>query len=582
MMLRYALLSLLTVVGSVSLYAQTNILFTNPDVDRIMKGQYNPQVYLPNLDPTDHDQITSQLVNNVSPDSLKAIIIKLASFKNRNTGADTVSDTEGIGAARRWVYQKFEQYSAQNQNKLQVSYHQFDQAICSVNQHRNIVAALPGADTTDHGVIIIEGHIDSRCQGVCDINCVAEGVEDNASGTALVMELARVMSGMTFNKTILFAVVIGEEQGLFGGNALAQYCRNQNIKLQAVLNNDVIGGIICGKTSSAPSCPGLNDIDSTQVRLFSSAIAFSDHKNLSRYIKMEYQDELTGKVSVPMNITIMAGEDRVGRGGDHIPFRQLGFPAMRFTSANEHGDASNGPEYDDRQHTESDILGLDTDNDAVIDSFFVDFNYLARNAVINANAAAMIAIGPKKPAFTLSPSADNKLKITVTEQTQYGQYRVGLRTGTNTEFDSLFVMNGITDSIPVELGKSYFVSVASIDENGVESLFATEKRLLINPTGVSDLSSNSKNIELLQNKPNPFDESTVIGFIAGPNYVGKNAAVEILDLQGRVIKTLQSPIREGMNEISYNHGFGAQGTYLYRLVIDGKILATRSMVFTAF
>ena len=105
---------------------------------------------------------------------------------------------------------------------------------------------------------------------------------------------------------------------------------------------------------------------------------------------MQYEEELLAHVEVPHLVTIMTAEDRTGRGGDHIPFRSAGYPAMRFTSANEHGDASNGPNYDDRQHTSDDILGLDTDNDGQLDSFFVDFNYLARNAVINANAATMI------------------------------------------------------------------------------------------------------------------------------------------------------------------------------------------------
>ncbi len=105
-----------------------------------------------------------------------------------------------------------------------------------------------------------------------------------------------------------------------------------------------------------------------------------------------------------MQVSVMAAEDRTGRGGDHIPFRQRGFSAIRFTSANEHGNASNGPGYTDRQHTSGDVLGADTNGDGEVDSFYVDFHYLGRNALINANAAVMAAYAPPPPSDVLSSS----------------------------------------------------------------------------------------------------------------------------------------------------------------------------------
>jgi hypothetical protein len=141
-------------------------------------------------------------------------------------------------------------------------------------------------------------------------------MEDNGSGTALVIELARVMSQFTFDKTIVFMTTTGEEQGLHGAEAVAFYCKFDEplIDVKAVLNNDVIGGIICGATSSEPSCPGENLIDSTQVRLFSRGNFDSPHKSLSRYIKLQYQQELLPYVQVPMLLTLMSAEDRTGRG----------------------------------------------------------------------------------------------------------------------------------------------------------------------------------------------------------------------------------------------------------------------------
>src|SRR5205085_373648 len=157
-----------------------------------------------------------------------------------------------------------------------------------------------------------------------------------------------------------------------------------NIVIKEVQNNDVIGGIICGLTSSPPSCPGAGNIDSLHVRFFSYGGFNSPHKGLARFVKLEYKEQLRSIVSVPMTLNVMTPEDRTGRSGDHVPFRSLGgFTAMRFTSANEDGDANvSNPNYSDRQHSTRDTLGADTNNDQVVDSFFVDFDYLARNAVI--------------------------------------------------------------------------------------------------------------------------------------------------------------------------------------------------------
>jgi len=185
-------------------YSQTNIISTNPLAEQIMLGNYSPSSYVSTNIINHHDSIIKGINNNVNPDSLKSSIFKLATFRNRNTGADTSSLITGIGAARKWVHSQFQLISAQNDNRLITSYLQFDQTICNVNQHKNIFAVLPGTDTIDNKVIIIEGHIDSRCVGPCDTACVAEGIEDNATGTALVIELARVMSNYTFKNTLVF------------------------------------------------------------------------------------------------------------------------------------------------------------------------------------------------------------------------------------------------------------------------------------------------------------------------------------------------------------------------------------------
>lgn len=569
----------LTFFLSINSYAQaTAFLLTNPIVEQVMLGNYDPLTYSATQILNDPDTISQGILQRVNSDTLKSYILKLSTFHNRNTGSDTLSATKGFGAARNWVYSKFQEYSIINENRLLPAFFQFDQAICAVNRHKNIIAVLPGIDTTDKRIVLIEGHMDSRCEVLCDTSCLAQGIEDNATGTALVMELARVMSKYSYNHTIVFMITTSEEQGLYGAEAFADYVALKGIQIKAVQNNDVIGGIVCGVTSSAPSCPGLNDIDSTQVRLFSSGGFNSKHKQYARFSKLEYKEELLPFVSVPMTVSIMSAEDRTGRGGDHIPFRQHGYTAIRYTSANEHGNANVADTlYSDRQHTSRDTLGVDTNADMIVDSFFVDFHYLSRNAVINGNAAGMAAIGPKSPDFTVVAIGLNTVQVTITLQTGYANYRFADRTNTN-DWDSVYLMTGIIDTFTVGPAVNHYVSVASIDTNGIESLFSKEILISV-PNGIDELKK-EEGISLLQNKPNPFDESTIISVNVDKEKKYKEAYILIADINGREVKRMPVELKQGMNEVIYEHGYGANGIFNYTLMVDGKAIESRKMVFT--
>jgi hypothetical protein len=577
--MKYFILLLLVCMTGMNVNAQLVNICTNPAAEQVMLGAYDPAAYMATTVINDPVTISGGLNSRVSPDSLHAYLDVLRSFQNRNTGADTMSAITGFGAARKWVYSKFQQISAQNENRLLPAYLQFDTGICSITRHKNIFAVLPGADTSDKSVIIIEGHIDSRCAGLCDTACPAQGMEDNGSGTALVIELARVMSMYSYKHTIVFMVTTGEEQGLYGAQAFAVYAKRTGIAIKAVMNNDVIGGIICGHTASPPGCPGYHDIDSTQVRLFSQGGFNSFHKGLARYIKLEYKEMIQPVAAVPMTISVMTPEDRTGRGGDHIPFRQLGYTAMRFTSANEAGDASLGTGYMDRQHTSGDSIGVDVTGDGILDSFFVDFDYLGRNTVINGNAAAMMAISPKTPDFTLTTTGGN-LIINITQHPEYLNYRVGVRTLTN-DWDSVYTFTGsLTNTIWVDSPK-YIVSVASVDDKGVESIFSEEKMITVPPVnGVPVVATLTKAVELLQNKPNPADEVTRIAVLVNDKISYRDAYIIIRDLAGKEIKRTAITLNNGVNEIEYEHGYNMSGTYIYTLVVDGKALESRRMVFT--
>ncbi|MES2778357.1 MAG: M28 family peptidase [Bacteroidota bacterium] len=563
-------------------FSQTNIQSTNPVAENIMLGNYNPAVYKP-AQSVSKSQLVQGIWNNLSTDSMLTNLYTLASFNNRNTGSDTVSNTKGIGAARRWVYRTFQQYAAQNQSRLIPSYLQFDQTICTMAQHRNIFAVLPGTDTTDKAIILVEAHMDSRCEDVCDTACIAQGMEDNGSGTVLVLELARVMSQYSYKQSIVFAITIGEEQGLDGATAFAAYCKSKGIKIEAVINNDVVGGIICGKTASPPGCPGEDQIDSMSVRLFSAGTNLSAHKSLVRFVKLEYKEEIKPWINTPTIIHIMNAEDRTGRGGDHIPFRAQGYSSIRLTSTYEDGDANIVAGYTDRQHSSRDILGKDVNLDGTIDSFYVDLNYLKRNAMINANALAMAAIGPQQPGAVQLGNDGNGLTVIVPPVPGINNYRVGIRSAYN-DFDSVYTLTGtnVMKTYNVKKDTFYYVSAASVDADGTESIFNIEKlvKAAQQPaTGMAETPSSLKAIELLPAAPNPFDETTTLSVWVNNRIDYHSATIRVTDIQGRTLRELPIKLEPGINEVLYEHGFNQKGLFMYSLVIDGKILQSGKMLF---
>ncbi len=576
--MKYTAFLLMAMFGFSYSSAQVNMKFTNPVMNEILSGEYNPVDYMSVKDYSSPEALVGMLSEAVNPDSLKSYLLQLRKFENRNTGSDTLSSTRGIGAARDWILDQFETISSEVDGRLVTGFFQFDQEVCGMMRHKNVTALLPGTDPNAE-LIIIEAHMDSRCETGCDIDCLAQGMEDNGSGTALVIELARTMSPFAYRNSIMFVTTTGEEQGLIGANALAEYIQVNEIGLKLVQNNDVIGGIICGETSSPPSCPGLNEVDSTQVRLFSRGNFNSPSKGVARFVKLQYQEMLKPIVSVPMMLTLMSAEDRTGRGGDHIPFRERGYAAMRFTSANEHGNASNGVDYHDRQHTSGDILGVDTDSDGELDSFFVDFNYLARNVRINATAAAMAAIGPVTPSIVEYYFDGDVFYIEVSSEIDYPQYVVGIRTDF-IDFDSLYYLNntkaGFFETAAREL--SIVLTVASIDSNGVESLFSEEIITVLSGTAHPGVTT-GKPIKLMGNRPNPFDESTMLSFWVEDEINYSDAYIAITDANGKLVARLGTDVVKGLNEVLYFHGYGASGYLTQTLVINGKVVDSKVMVF---
>lgn len=594
--MRVLLLPLIALMAAPASAQFTSITCNSPAALQAMKGQHDPSEYAASVVINDHEQIICALRTAVVADSLKAYLERIAAFGTRNTYSDTVSATTGYGAARRWAYAKFQEFSSANEGRLIPAYLQFNytnepQNCGSAQGLRNVMAVLPGSSTQEHRIVIIEAHLDSRCDDTCDPLCDANGAEDNGSGSALVLELARVMSRFTFKHTLVFILVTGEEQGLFGSRAMAQFCTAEAIAIKGVLNNDIVGGILCGETASPPGCGVVNEVDSLQLRIFSHGLT----RGLARIIRLGYDEKLAEHVPVPMLVSVMDREDRVGRGSDHIPFRQLGYQSIRFTAANEHGDGDpSGEDYHDRQHTSDDILGLDFDGDAVIDTFFVDFNYLARNAVINGMSATLLAHGPEIPVWSLLDEPTG-LRVQVTGGPAWSAYRIGVRAlNAPPVFDALYRTAETNFLVPGLNGnQGYYVSVAGVDQQGITSIFSQEQirvndvstptqpiddlpyRLQCMPIGIAE--ANAGALIALTVSPDPFIGHARLQWKLPQGLQARDAWLILTNAQGRELERRRIDATGSSGTMDYSHRHGA-GLFMCNLMADGRIIATARMI----
>jgi hypothetical protein len=309
----------------------------------------------------DRDPRIEKLLAQISEARLAATLKALGGFGTRNTLSATDSASQGIGAARQWILDEMKKSSG----RLQVSFDTYQVPkggrITRDIELRNVMAVLPGKSARR---VYLTAHYDSfaRAAGGGADN-PAPGVNDDGSGTALVMELARVFaeSGVEFDATLVFIAFAGEEQGLVGAQMHAQRAGEERQAIEAVFNNDMVGNVQAGD--------GLQD--SRRIRVFSESPEDSPSRQVARYLAR------IGAQYVPtQRVTLVARHDRFGRGGDHTAFNQKGFAAVRITEAVEN--------YE-RQHTTGDTLE------------FVNLPYLVRNVRLNAAAAASLALAPPAP-----------------------------------------------------------------------------------------------------------------------------------------------------------------------------------------
>ncbi len=340
-------------------------------------------------DPSSSDQ-GATIAQEVSPDALKATIVQLVGFGTRHTLSDTSSSTRGIGAARRWVQTKFQGLGAGCGGCLVVETPEETVTGARIPRPTAIqdVIAIQRGTTDPDRVVIISGHIDSRITDVMDFTHDAPGANDDGSGTAAVIEAARTLSKHRFAATLVYAVLSGEEQGLYGGKVLADYAKSQGWRVEAVLNNDIVG-----------NSHGLDGrLENATVRVFSEGTRADEtaalsavrrrsggeldapSRNLSRFMAGVAERYMPG-----FRVRQILRADRFGRGGDQGPMQEAGYPAVRVTEADEN--------YT-RQHQDVRVEGGVRYGDVVEG---VDFPYLAKVVRLNVLTLAALAKAPPPP-----------------------------------------------------------------------------------------------------------------------------------------------------------------------------------------
>ncbi|MEO6191029.1 MAG: M28 family peptidase [Saprospiraceae bacterium] len=558
-------------------WTQTNFKFSDANFENYLKGNFDVNQFEKRFIKPERS-ICAILQNQIHADSLANYLKKIVSFNNRNTVNDTTSEpSKGIRGARDYVRQMLNYWNNQNNSVILNSEFEFDYLMCNRTRHTELVSFIPGNGPQKDEMVIIEAHLDSRCEDRCDVNCLAQGAEDNGSGSALIMELARIFSKLELNRSVVIIWITGEEQGLGGSKSFSTYCKNNNVKIKAVFNNDIVGGIECGKTSSAPSCPGPFKFDSIHLRIFSSGTTNSMNKSLARLTKIFFDYNLN--ISSPTIIDVMFAEDRTGRGSDHIPFRENGFTAIRYTSSYEHGDGN--PDqvgYEDRQHSSRDVLGKDLNGDGILDSLYVNFKYLSHNTLVNALSAVNAASSTLPTPILQTMLNGNKLNVTINPVSEAIGYYIGIRKITSAYYDTVFFTSAINLEINNLSSTQYYISACSVDSNYWLSMIGAESLFRITNSVKDEIKSNEF-IELIQNRPNPFDDFTLIPIVVHDISKVTKAEMIFSSLEGKELNRINLNLKEGVNEIvvPVSNKLGTSSETIYSLKVNGKIFKSLKM-----
>jgi len=411
----------------------------------------------------------ARIVSEIDARNIERTIRKLVSFGTRNTLSEQNDPNRGIGAARDWLYGEFEKIATASGGRLTVEKQAFEQPkaarVPQPTMLTNIIATLKGTQAESvNRVYVVSGHYDSMCTSPTDAKCDAPGANDDASGTAAVLEMARVMSKYKFDATIILMTVPGEEQALLGSTHFADEAKKNSMDIEAMFTNDIIGSSIGGNAKR----------DAHTVRVFSEGVPSNEtqpeamtrrsvggendsaSRQLARFIKE------TGERYVPgMKVWMIYRRDRYGRGGDHQPFLERGYAAIRFTEPNEdyhhqHQNVrvENGIQYGDLPQ-------------------FDDFNYIADVARVNAASLAALALAPARPKnlmMNTGLSNDTELKWDANKELDLARYEIVWRDTTEPVWTHAQSIGNVNTYTMKGMSKdNYFFGVRAVDKEGNRS-----------------------------------------------------------------------------------------------------------------
>jgi hypothetical protein len=414
------------------------------------------------------DPEIQKMIREVSAKNIEVSIRKLVSFGTRNTLSEQDNPTRGVGAARDWIYSEFQRFNSECGGCMVVEKQSFTQPkanrVPEPTVLTNVVATLRGTTDPDR-VYVVSGHYDSMCTSPTNVTCDAPGANDDASGTSAVIELARVMSKRKFDATIVFMTVPGEEQGLLGATHFAEQAKLKNTNIETMITNDIIGGVTSQKNSAfrnrvrvfAEGVPTNETEQQAATRRSVGGENDSPSRQIGRYVK-----EQSSRYLKNFSAWVIYRRDRYGRGGDHIPFLERGFAAVRFTEPDE--------DYT-HQHqnvrTENGVFYGDTPE-------FVDFEYVANAARVNLITLASLAAAPAKPKnvgiVTGRLTNDTDLKWDAGTDGDLAGYEVVWRDTTAADWtDSKFVGNVTTYTAAKMSKDNFFFGIRAVDKTGNKS-----------------------------------------------------------------------------------------------------------------
>jgi hypothetical protein len=412
-----------------------------------------------------------KMVDEISKEKIEQHVRKLVSFYTRQNMSDQNDPVKGIGASWNWIKSEMEKNIPAADGRLKVGFVEYTvggkgQRIAQEIKLKNVVGTLKGTDPNDDRIILLSAHLDSRAALDNDKTSFAPGANDDGSGVAAILELIRIMSARKFSATIVFMAVSGEEHGLYGAKYMAAKAKEEKWNIIAMLNNDMIG-------NSGSSETLLND--NMRVRVFSEGIPVfetdqmaalrkytsgendSRSRQLARYIK-----ETGERYIDQMNVTLVFRNDRFGRGGDHTPFCQEGFTAVRICEYNEN--------YD-RTHKIPAVVNGIQEGDL---PEYVDYEYVRKNAAVNLATIANLALAPYEPVNCgivvsgLTNKTTLKWEVPVKGVSPAGYY-ILMRETYQPLWEKKIFVTGNEVTLPYSKD-NYFFGIQSVDASGHESI----------------------------------------------------------------------------------------------------------------